>query len=353
MTKPVIVNRVTKGSPLTTAEHDANFTNLQNATVGLRAGSAGTTVTADLNGVITLVAGSGVTFTGDDTAKTITVTASASDILGLNDITIGSDTGSDTVLRSEANSLTIRSGLSDVIGTDEVARLVLTPTGTISLEVSGTPSRIDLNSKLVKLGPMTDEAGTYPTMLQLGNSAGTGPFSLTAANGMIYYDTLSNNFRGYGPSGWEVFLTAPEVAPAFSAYPSTAQTIASSGVLSKVNFGTEEYDTNSNFASSRFTPSVAGYYQFDATVRLDGGGPGTGECMIVLFKNGSEYKRGWNSSGTAFANDFFSMSVNCQAYANGSSDYFEVYIQQVSGGSRTTSPYANISFFQGCLIKAA
>ena len=147
-------------------------------------------------------------------------------------------------------------------------------------------------------------------------------------------------------------LQANICGPTFSAYPSTAQTIASTGVLSKVGFGTEEYDTNSNFASSKFTPTVAGYYQLTATVRLDGGGPGTGECMIVIFKNGSEYKRGWNSSGTTFANDFWSMSVTCQAYANGS-DYFEVYIQQVSGGNRTTSPYANISFFQGSMLRPA
>jgi hypothetical protein len=89
MTKPVIVNRATKGTPLTTAEHDQNFTNLQNATVGLQAGTGGTTVTADLNGVITLVAGSGVTFTGDNTAKTITVEAGSAANLTTNDIAIG------------------------------------------------------------------------------------------------------------------------------------------------------------------------------------------------------------------------------------------------------------------------
>jgi hypothetical protein len=99
MTKPVIVNRATKGSPLTTAEHDQNFTNLQNATVGLRAGSAGTTVTADLNGVITLVAGSGVTFTGDNTAKTITVDASAANLTS-NDLPLGVADNNTVVLRA-------------------------------------------------------------------------------------------------------------------------------------------------------------------------------------------------------------------------------------------------------------
>ena len=141
--------------------------------------------------------------------------------------------------------------------------------------------------------------------------------------------------------------------PAFSAHPTTAQTIASSGTLGKINFGTEEFDTNNNFASSRFTPTVAGYYQVNSCVRFDGGGPGTGECMLVIFKNGNEAKRGWNSSGINFANDFWSMSVSSIIYCNGSTDYLEIYAQQVSGGSRTTSPYANISFFQAAMIRSA
>jgi hypothetical protein len=117
-------------------------------------------------------------------------------------------------------------------------------------------------------------------------------------------------------------------------------------------FQTEEYDTNNNFASSRFTPTVAGYYQFNATVRIDGA-TGTGECMIVLYKNNAEYKRGWNSLGVQFASNFWSMSVSAQAYADGSSDYFEIYIQQGNGSSLNTTNFANITYFQGCMIRAA
>jgi hypothetical protein len=141
--------------------------------------------------------------------------------------------------------------------------------------------------------------------------------------------------------------------PAFSAYPGTTQIISSGGTLVKVNFGTEEFDTNNNFSSSRFTPTVAGYYQVNSAIRLDGGGPGTGECMIVVFKNGSEAKRGWNSEGTSFANNFFSLSVSAVVYCNGSTDYLEIYAQQVSGSDRNISPYANISYFQAFLARPA
>jgi hypothetical protein len=215
--------------------------------------------------------------------------------------------------------------------------LQMTPTGVPSWTTvgSGTVTSVDISGGTTGLtytgGPIT----AYGTITMSGTLAvtngGTGATTASAAR--------TNLGLAYGP--------------AFSAYPATAQTISSSATLVKVNFGTEEFDTNNNFASSRFTPTVAGYYQVDSTVRLDSGGPGTGECMIVVFKNGAEAKRGWNSSGTSFATDWWSMSVSTLVYCNGSTDYLEIYIQQVSGGSRTTTPYANISYFQAFLARPA
>lgn len=90
MAKPSITLRSsTAPSPLTYAQLDQNFTNLQNATISLDAGTGGTTVTTDLNGKITLVAGSNVTLTGDNTAKTVTIASSAggaTNLDGLSDV---------------------------------------------------------------------------------------------------------------------------------------------------------------------------------------------------------------------------------------------------------------------------
>lgn len=139
--------------------------------------------------------------------------------------------------------------------------------------------------------------------------------------------------------------------PAFRAYIAIAQTITS-GSQQKVTFGTETFDTNSNFASSRFTPTVEGYYQLNATVRIDGTAS-TGEVMIILYKNGSEYARGTNEQGTEQGVNFYSMQVSDIAYANGSSDYFEIYIQQTSGGNRNTTAGTTISYFSGSMIRGA
>ena len=70
--------------------------------------------------------------------------------------------------------------------------------------------------------------------------------ALLGSDGKVQQAALAANVAGNGP--------------AFSAYQSTLQSF-SSNTVTKVLFQTEEYDTNSNFASSRFTPTVAGYYQ--------------------------------------------------------------------------------------------
>lgn len=38
---------------------------------------------------------------------------------------------------------------------------------------------------------------------------------------------------------------------------------------------------------------------------------------------------------------------------NGSTDYFEIYIQQTSGGSRDTTAGQNISYFSGVMVRGA
>ena len=142
--------------------------------------------------------------------------------------------------------------------------------------------------------------------------------------------------------------------PAFGAYAeATLQTITS-GSQQKVLFQTEEFDTDGCYASSRFTPNVEGYYQLNAEVRLDGSS-GTGEIMIILYKNTSEHKRGTNQSGTSIATNFFAMQVSALVYANGTTDYFEIKVQQTSGSSLTVTAVNNpaITWFNGAMVRGA
>ena len=86
MTKPTIVTRAGKGAPLSTTEGDSNFTNLRDSTIGVLAD--GTTVTTDLNGSFEIEAGSGITVSGNNSTKKITIANSQTAFSGsYNDLT--------------------------------------------------------------------------------------------------------------------------------------------------------------------------------------------------------------------------------------------------------------------------
>jgi hypothetical protein len=130
--------------------------------------------------------------------------------------------------------------------------------------------------------------------------------------------------------------------PAFSAYAASAQSITAT-VVTKVLFGTEEFDTNNNFASSTFTPTVAGYYQVNAQVST-----GTAQTRLIfyIYKNGSVYKSGNDLSSTAF-----SSTMGALVYMNGSTDYLEVYTYFSTTGN--TQNAINSTWFNGSMVRGA
>ena len=134
--------------------------------------------------------------------------------------------------------------------------------------------------------------------------------------------------------------------PAFSAYAGSSTTVAT-GTWTKIGFDTEEFDTNNNFASSRFTPTVAGYYQINATVSWSGTS-GAAESLISIYKNGAEYKRSFDTNNAIIQN-----SIACIVYLNGSTDYVEIYCIQSSGGNKGTSNSSPQTWVNGFLARAA
>ena len=139
--------------------------------------------------------------------------------------------------------------------------------------------------------------------------------------------------------------------PCFSAYTDgTTQTVPTS-TLQKVLFANKEFDTNNNFASSRFTPTVAGYYQINAQISWSNT-TATGESFTTIYKNGSRFKDG---GGGPFTNNVGSYSnVAALVYANGSTDYFEIYTYQDTGGTRNVNVNSVIyTYFQGCFLRGA
>jgi len=136
--------------------------------------------------------------------------------------------------------------------------------------------------------------------------------------------------------------------PAFSAY-STVGVSCANTTFTKQTYDVEVFDTNNNFASSRFTPTVAGYYQINAGTVF--GVVASGICFIDIYKNGAEFARGSLTFFTSGINP--SCVVSSVIYFNGSTDYVEIYVYQNSGGSLSTFGGQPFQYFNGCLVRSA
>lgn len=167
-----------------------------------------------------------------------------------------------------------------------------------------------------------------------GNASGTGTVTLETPN-----------------TNTDKTISLPDRAgtlamdgPAFSAYPSSTQTLSSS-TITKILFGTEEFDTNNNFANSTFTPTVAGYYQVQGKIQPDASYTAG---IVAIYKNGSLYKYGsFNANATGVAQP----SMSCLVYCNGSTDYIEFYASVQTGQNISAS--STFTWFQGCMIRGA
>jgi len=173
--------------------------------------------------------------------------------------------------------------------------------------------------------------------------------TLAVANGGTGVTTSTGsgaNVLGTSPTITGATITVASTAnPTFSAY-GNAQSMPNA-TWTKINFETEEFDTNSNFASSRFTPTVAGYYQVNAGIYF---GFTTGSATISVYKNGSEYKRGSANAGvTGGTMPIATSLVSC----NGTTDYLEIYLYQNTGSSQSSNGGGATQYFNGSMVRSA
>ena len=138
--------------------------------------------------------------------------------------------------------------------------------------------------------------------------------------------------------------------PAFFAYSDGTTQSVSNVTFYKVLLVNEEFDTAGNFASSRFTPTVAGYYQINGNISFPN--IAGGDCLISVFKNGVRFRDGSGSPLTSTLGGF--AQVSCILYFNGSTDYVELYAYQTSGSSRNLNVGGDgRNYFNGAMVRAA
>jgi len=129
--------------------------------------------------------------------------------------------------------------------------------------------------------------------------------------------------------------------PTFKAYKSAAQTNNTANGSIKVTFETEVWDTDSDYdtTTSKFTPSVAGYYIITAQLEIAHAAT-TARVMAVLWKNGAIYAEGAGSQGDG---QFYPSSrATWIVPMNGSTDYVEAYSYGTNNGSNYDFAYAQV-----------
>jgi hypothetical protein len=135
--------------------------------------------------------------------------------------------------------------------------------------------------------------------------------------------------------------------PAFSAQATTTQSISNT-TYTKITLGTENFDTNGNFASSTFTPTVAGYYQINAGIFYNASAT-AGLGQILIYKNGVAANNTVNNMSSA---GYCGLSISTLIYCNGSTDYIELYTYHAFGSSQATSSGTSV-YMNGALVRAA
>jgi len=193
----------------------------------------------------------------------------------------------------------------------------------MAMTLDGTSGITQMTGSIVMSGSTSGTTTIIPSAV-----AGTTTVTLPAATGTVM---VSGNM------------------PTFYAYKVDGTQTVTSATVTKITLTTEAWDTNNNFASSRFTPTVAGYYQFNGSYSVETAGTVT-RFYIVLFKNGAEYIKGIDSVTTGN-----SVNVSAIIPLNGTTDYVELYGAIFGSGAigfRGAGDGNTYTYLQGCLLRS-
>jgi hypothetical protein len=116
--------------------------------------------------------------------------------------------------------------------------------------------------------------------------------------------------------------TVGTVGPAFSVYQNSQQTGVSNQTWTKITLDTENFDTDSKFTGSKFTPTVAGYYQIGGGIQV---ATTNNEHYIcgAIYKNGASVFQFTLSEG---AGAFYPTTTGSTVIYLDADDYVEMYV---------------------------
>jgi len=214
-----------------------------------------------------------------------------------------------------------------------------------------------LGSGTVVLAGTTSGTTTVTATAVAGTTTLTLPAATDTLVGKATTDTLTNKTINASQlvdasiTQAKLGTNVAGTGPTLSYYASTTTTLSQS-VFTKIGLQTSVFDTTSGmFASSRFTPTVAGYYQINAAIAF-GTSAVAQQDAIAIYKNGSSYQIGNYIPDTG--NLGLRAVMSTIVYCNGSTDYIELYgIYNAGPATQAISTGSGNTWFNACLIRGA
>lgn len=184
-----------------------------------------------------------------------------------------------------------------------------------------------------------------------GNSSGSGVITIETPN-------TNSNFTISLPAATGTMMVSGNM-PAFRAFQTNDQTMASGDTAYLCQLGSETFDTASCFNNTgstvngipayAFLPNVAGYYQVNGKAYLNKSG-GSVYGIAQIFKNGTTHSIGSYLFSVSAA-DMQSL-VSDVIYLNGTTDYIQLYAQ--AGAASTLIKASSVfTYFSASLVRAA
>ena len=195
-----------------------------------------------------------------------------------------------------------------------------------------------------------------------GSSANTGAMTVSIsgmATKAIQRSGVAMTVGGHAANSWfritydgaafQIEQIGAAYGQLFAASAASNQSV-SDGIATKVTLGTEVFDTAGTFASSRWTPNVAGYYLIAGLV--NGQASNLTGVQAAIYKNGSSERVGYMGLSSAISTSI-KTPVFAIVQANGTTDYFELY-GIVSGSTLPVFAFvdaSNASYFAGTMLR--